>query len=107
MIRPSGRDDSAVAVVLAAPGYPADPIAGGEISALPTVTDTQIFHAGTKSEGAKLLANGGRVLTVTGIGSDLTEARNQAYRAISQINLTNSFYRSDIALNASVAEKGN
>jgi phosphoribosylamine--glycine ligase len=44
---------------------------------------------------------------VTGIGSDLTEARNQAYRAISQINLTNSFYRSDIALNASVAEKGN
>jgi phosphoribosylamine--glycine ligase len=47
------------------------------------------------------------VLTVTGIGSDLTEARNQAYRAISQINLTNSFYRSDIALNASVAEKGN
>ena len=63
--------------------------------------------AGTKSDGKKLLASGGRVLTVTGIGSDLTEARNQAYRAISQINLTNSFYRSDIALNASVAEKGN
>jgi phosphoribosylamine--glycine ligase len=101
------RDDSAVTVVLAAPGYPADPITGGEISNLPEVTDTQIFHAGTKSEGAKLLASGGRVLTVTGIGSDLTEARNQAYRAISQINLTNSFYRSDIALNASVAEKGN
>jgi phosphoribosylamine--glycine ligase len=101
------RDDSAVTVVLAAPGYPADPITGGEISNLPEVTDTQIFHAGTKSEGAKLLASGGRVLTVTGIGSDLTEARNQAYRAISQISLTNSFYRSDIALNASVAEKGN
>ena len=58
-------------------------------------------------DGKKLLASGGRVLTVTGIGSDLTEARNQAYRAISQIKLTNSFYRSDIALNASVAEKGN
>ena len=101
------RDNSAVTVVLAAPGYPADPIAGGEITNLPEVADTQIFHAGTKSDGAKLLASGGRVLTVTGIGSDLTEARNQAYRAISQINLTNSFYRSDIALNASVAEKGN
>jgi phosphoribosylamine--glycine ligase len=101
------RDDSAVTVVLAAPGYPADPITGGEISNLPEVTDTQIFHAGTKSEGDKLFASGGRVLTVTGIGCDLTEARNQAYRAISQINLTNSFYRSDIALNASVAEKGN
>ena len=101
------RDDSAVTVVLAAPGYPANPIAGGEISELPTVTDTQIFHAGTKNADGKLLANGGRVLTVTGIGSDLTEARNQAYRAISQIKLTDSFYRTDIALNASVAEKGN
>jgi phosphoribosylamine--glycine ligase len=74
---------------------------------LPEVADTQIFHAGTKQEGAKLLANGGRVLTVTGMGSDLTEARNQAYRAISQIKLIDAFYRSDIALNASVAEKGN
>jgi phosphoribosylamine--glycine ligase len=101
------RDNSAVTVVLAAPGYPANPIAGGEISELPTVTDVQIFHAGTKSADGKLLANGGRVLTVTGIGSDLTEARNQAYRAISQIKLTDSFYRTDIALNASVAEKGN
>jgi len=101
------HDDSAVTVVLAAPGYPAEPITGGEITHLPNVEDTQIFHAGTKSDGEKLLANGGRVLTVTGIGSDLTEARNQAYRAISQIKLTNSFYRSDIALNASVAEKGN
>jgi phosphoribosylamine--glycine ligase len=101
------RDDSAVAVVLAAPGYPTNPIAGGEITNLPEVADTQIFHAGTKQEGAKLLANGGRVLTVTGMGSDLTEARNQAYRAISQIKLIDAFYRSDIALNASVAEKGN
>jgi phosphoribosylamine--glycine ligase len=101
------HDDSAVTVVLAAPGYPAEPIAGGEITDLPSFAETQIFHAGTKFEGEKLLANGGRVLTITGIGSDLTEARNQAYRAISQIKLTNSFYRSDIALNASVAEKGN
>jgi len=101
------RDASAVTVVLAAPGYPANPIAGGEITNLPEVADTQIFHAGTKKAGEKLLANGGRVLTVTGMGSDLTEARNQAYRAISQIKLTDAFYRSDIALNASVAEKGN
>ena len=101
------RDESAVTVVLAAPGYPADPLTGGEISQLPAISDAQIFHAGTKTEGEKLLASGGRVLTVTGMGSDLTEARNQAYRAISQIKLSNSFYRTDIALNASVAEKGN
>lgn len=101
------RDGAAVTVVLAAPGYPADPQSGGELSSLPTVADTQIFHAGTKTSDGKLIANGGRVLTVTGSGSDLTEARNQAYRAISQIKLTDSFYRTDIALNASVAEKGN
>ena len=101
------HDGAAVSVVLAAPGYPANPQTGGELSELPHVSDTQIFHAGTKTRDGKLIANGGRVLTVTGTGSDLTEARNQAYRAISQIKLTDSFYRTDIALNASVAEKGN
>jgi phosphoribosylamine---glycine ligase len=54
-----------------------------------------------------LVSSGGRVLSVTGIGEDLTEARDRAYRAISQITLPESFYRTDIALNASVAEKGN
>ena len=46
-------------------------------------------------------------MTVTGMGSDLTQARDRAYRAISEIELSGSIYRSDIALNASVAEKGN
>jgi phosphoribosylamine--glycine ligase len=101
------RDDSAVTVVLAAPGYPADPIIGGEITNLLALDDTQIFHAGTKSTDGKLVANGGRILTVTGIGSDLTQARDNAYRVISQIKMTDSFYRTDIALNASMAEKGN
>ena len=67
----------------------------------------EAIHAGTAMNGNGLVSAGGRVMTVTGIGSDLTEARNRAYRAISQIELEGSFYRSDIALNASVAEKGN
>jgi phosphoribosylamine--glycine ligase len=46
-------------------------------------------------------------LAVTGLGSDLTEARDAAYRTISKITLRGSHYRSDIALNASIAEKGN
>jgi phosphoribosylamine--glycine ligase len=101
------RDDSAVTVVLAAQGYPESPKTGGEISAIPEIAGAQIFHAGTAQSAGSLLSSGGRVLTVTGIGSDLTEARNVAYRAISQIELTGSFYRSDIAFNASIAEKGN
>jgi phosphoribosylamine--glycine ligase len=101
------RDDSAVTVVLAAQGYPESPKTGGEVSAIPSIAGAQIFHAGTSQSAGSLLSSGGRVLTVTGIGSDLTEARNVAYRAISQIELAGSFYRSDIAFNASIAEKGN
>jgi phosphoribosylamine--glycine ligase len=101
------RDESAVTVVLAAPGYPDAPQVNGKISKLPNIADTQIFHAGTSQSGGSLISTGGRVMTVTGIGEDLTQARDRAYRAISQIELSGSFYRSDIALNASVAEKGN
>jgi phosphoribosylamine--glycine ligase len=101
------RDESAVTVVLAAPGYPDSPQVNGVITKIPTIADTQIFHAGTSQNGGSLISTGGRVMTVTGIGSDLTQARDRAYRAISQIELIGSFYRSDIALNASVAEKGN
>jgi phosphoribosylamine---glycine ligase len=101
------RDDSAVTVVLAAQGYPESPKTGGEVLAIPAIAGAQIFHAGTSEKEGSLLSSGGRVLTVTGIGSDLTEARNVAYRAISQIELAGSFYRSDIAFNASIAEKGN
>ncbi len=101
------RDESAVSVVLAAPGYPSAPASGGKISAFPSIESVQICHAGTAIEDECLVAAGGRVLSVTGVGSDLTQARDRAYRAISQISLPGSFYRSDIALNASVAEKGN
>jgi len=101
------RDESAVTVVLAASGYPESPKTGSVISKVPTIDNAKIFHAGTANNGGSLLSSGGRVLTVTGTGADLTEARDRAYRAISQIELEGSFYRSDIALNASVAEKGN
>ena len=101
------RDESAVTVVLAAPGYPDAPKVNGVITNIPKIADTKSFHAGTSQNGENLISTGGRVMTVTGIGADLTQARDRAYRAISQIELSGSFYRSDIALNASVAEKGN
>jgi len=100
-------NETAVTVVLAAEGYPSAPKSGGVIGELPSIERVSIFHAGTSRNEKALVATGGRVLTVTGIGSDLTEARDRAYRAISHISLDGSFYRSDIALNASVAEKGN
>jgi phosphoribosylamine--glycine ligase len=101
------RDDSAVTVVLAAGGYPDVPETGDLITGLPDIHCVEVFHAGTEASETGLVSSGGRVLSVSGIGSDLTEARNCAYRGISQIKLKGSYYRSDIALNAAVAEKGN
>ena len=101
------RDQSAVTVVLAAHGYPTSPQFGGVVSNLQRIENVEIFHAGTSHGDQGLTATGGRVLTVTGTGTDLTEARDRAYRVISQISLPGAFYRSDIALKASVAEKGN
>jgi phosphoribosylamine--glycine ligase len=100
-------DESAVTVILAAPGYPAAPEIGEPITGIAPIANSFVFHAGTQLRDGVLHSAGGRVLTVTGIGSDLTEARDAAYLTISKITLPNSHYRRDIALNASVAEKGN
>ncbi len=100
-------DESAVTVVLASEGYPANPVTGEPITGISPVLGSSVFHAGTTLRDGILHSSGGRVLAVTGMGADLTEARNKAYRVISAITLHGSHYRSDIALNASVAEKGN
>ncbi len=99
--------DAAVTVVLASEGYPSSPKIGEPISGITSIEDAIIFHAGTRISEGILHSSGGRVLAVTGMGSDLTEARDRAYRSISSIRLVGSHYRTDIALNAAIAEKGN
>jgi phosphoribosylamine--glycine ligase len=96
-------DESAVTVVLASEGYPEAPKSGSNISLHPT-DDAMIYHSGTALSDENLVSNGGRVLTVTGLGQNLAEARAKAYQAISDVILKNSFYRSDIALIASRGE---
>ena len=100
-------EDSAVTVVLASEGYPTNPKVGEAITGIQTNSNSFVFHAGTQLRDGVLHSAGGRVFAVTGLGSDLTQARDAAYRTISRISLPGSHYRSDIALNASVAEKGN
>ena len=101
------RKESAVTVVLASEGYPVTPKTGEPIMGINPNSHSMVFHAGTELKDGILHSAGGRVLAVTGLGSDLTEARDAAYRTISKITLRGSHYRSDIALNASIAEKGN
>ncbi|ACB94656.1 phosphoribosylamine--glycine ligase [Beijerinckia indica] len=96
-------DEVALTVVLAAKGYPEAPQKGSEIrgvekaASLPGVSLT---HAGTRREGTKLLADGGRVLNVTGLGKDVAEARERAYAAVDLIDWPEGFCRHDIGWRA-------
>jgi phosphoribosylamine--glycine ligase len=89
-----------VAVVLAARGYPANSETGTEIRGLEHAVATpgaRIFHAGTKRDAAgRLLAAGGRVLTVCGTGPDVEAARRAAYAGAGAIDWPEGFYRNDI-----------
>ena len=93
--------ESAVTVVLASENYPQNVKIDLPIVGISEIAQTSIFHAGTKKADGILKSNGGRVLSVTGLGKDLSDARNNAYEVISKIKLEGSFYRSDIALKAS------
>jgi len=89
--------------VMAANGYPGDYQKGSEIkglAALPEDSMNMVFHAGTKAEGDKILANGGRVLNVTARGDSLTEARDRAYAMVDQIDWPEGFVRRDIGWRA-------
>lgn len=94
----------ALTVVLAAEGYPGPPKKGSEIcgldkaAAMPGVIVTQ---AGTRQDGMRLLADGGRVLNVTGIGPTLFEARARAYAGVDAIDWPGGFCRRDIGAKAS------
>ena len=97
------HDEPALTVVMAARGYPGDYVKGTEIRGLyaaAAVEGVQIFHAGTKADGDRILANGGRVLNVTAMGATIAEARERAYAAIDRLDWPEGFCRRDIAWRA-------
>jgi len=92
-------DEAALCVVMAAKGYPDDPQRGSEIRGLDRAMndpEVKIFHAGTRRDGERLIADGGRVLGVTTRGADLAAARERAYRAVDLIDWPDGFCRRDI-----------
>jgi phosphoribosylamine--glycine ligase len=90
--------------VLASRGYPGAYARGTEIRGLEALAgeaDTLVFHAGTRRDpDGQLLADGGRVLAVTALGTSLAEARDRAYRAVDRIEWPEGFCRRDIAARA-------
>ncbi len=97
--QPVWSEKAAVCVVLASGGYPGDYQKGKEISGLEEtgqLPEVVVFHAGTKKDGSKVLTNGGRVLGVTALGTDLAEARRRAYGAADRILFDQRQRREDI-----------
>lgn len=95
---PEFDPQTALTVVMAAKGYPSTPEKGGKIQNLARAEreDAKIFHAGTAEVDGKLVANGGRVLNVTALGGNTTEAQAKAYAAVDQIDFESGFCRRDI-----------
>ena len=90
-------DESALTVVMAAKGYPGTPEKGGPIDLAGADTENgKVFHAGTALADGALVANGGRVLNVTAMGRNVTEAQHIAYEAVDAISFPSGFCRHDI-----------
>ncbi|QXQ05117.1 phosphoribosylamine--glycine ligase [Sphingosinicellaceae bacterium] len=92
------RDEPAVTVVMAAEGYPGTPRSGTSIGGIDAAeaAKTTVFHAGTALADGKLVAAGGRVLAVTGLGRDVGAARARAYAGVDKIEWPGGFCRRDI-----------
>ena len=95
--------DAAVCVVMAAGGYPGAYDRGKAITGLSTAArlkDVVVFHAGTALDGGKPVTSGGRVLGVTALGKDISEAIDRAYRGVEKIHWDGAHYRTDIGRRA-------
>ncbi len=95
---PSG---ACATVVLAAPGYPGAYATGAAIHGLETIADQPdllVFHAGTVRQGEQIVTAGGRVLAVSGLGADLSQALTRAYAGVNQIHFAGMHYRKDIGV---------
>ncbi|GAC1314999.1 MAG: phosphoribosylamine--glycine ligase [Acidimicrobiales bacterium] len=106
--RPQVSDRASVTVVMASDGYPIAPRTGDPITGIERAAadpDVRIYHAGTALDAdARLVTAGGRVLAVTGLGRNLTDARETAYAAVHAIDFAGAYVRHDIAAQAAKEE---
>jgi phosphoribosylamine---glycine ligase len=100
--------DAALTVVIAARGYPGSYAKGSLIEGLGAaaqVEGVEIFHAGTKADGERIVANGGRVLNVSALGTTVGQAQARAYQAVDRIKWGDGFCRRDIGFRAVERER--
>ncbi|HBA33223.1 MAG TPA: phosphoribosylamine--glycine ligase [Gammaproteobacteria bacterium] len=100
--------DCALGVVMAAGGYPGDYEKGDIITGIDTANSatTKVFHAGTTvNEQGDITTHGGRVLCVTSLGENVTQAQQRAYEAVAKIRWDKVYYRTDIGYRAIARER--
>jgi phosphoribosylamine--glycine ligase len=97
--RVPAKPGACVSIVVAAEGYPEAPKPGAALTpgAAEGLDGVMVFHAGTKKDGARWLAAGGRVLAVVGLGADLAAARERAYAALPRVAGPALRWRKDVA----------
>jgi phosphoribosylamine--glycine ligase len=99
--------EAALTVVMAANGYPGNYARGSVIEGLDAaaaVEGVEIFHAGTRAEDGRIVANGGRVLNIAALGKTVAEAQARAYQAVDCIRWPEGFCRRDIGFRAITRE---
>ncbi|MAI10662.1 MAG: phosphoribosylamine--glycine ligase [Rhodospirillaceae bacterium TMED167] len=102
-IKLSWKEDTAMVVVMAANGYPGPYVKGTEIKMLEEankIDGVTVLHAGTKADGDRILATGGRVLGVTALGENVSAAQTRAYEAVDVVDWPDGFCRRDIGWRA-------
>jgi phosphoribosylamine--glycine ligase len=92
---------------MAAGGYPEKYVKGNVITGLPDheTEGLKAFHAGTKLQDGKVVTNGGRVLCVTALGKNVSQAQKNAYDLVRKISWDNVYFRTDIGYRAVAREK--
>ena len=89
-------DKSAATIMVVSGGYPEEYVNGKVISGIEKVTDSIVFHAGTKKDNETIITNGGRVLAVTSLGDNFEEAIKKSYQNIEKLDFDTMYYRKDI-----------
>jgi phosphoribosylamine--glycine ligase len=87
---------SATTIMVVSGGYPEEFEKGKVITGLENITDSIVFHAGTKLDNENVVSNGGRVLTITSYGDDFQQAIKKSYQNIDKLNFDKMYFRKDI-----------
>ena len=87
---------SATTIMVVSGGYPEDYEKGKIITGIESITDSIVFHAGTKTANGSIVSNGGRVLAVTSYGDNFKDAIKKSYQNIDKLHFDKMYFRKDI-----------